>query len=207
MCPLGECCGVVTDSCQPSAARGRPYLGLEHLAAGFPALVGVGRPEDVDSAKTAFCERDVLFGKLRPYLRKAILAPFNGICSTDIIVMRPGERIAPEFLTYLVHSEQFVDRAKATTSGVNHPRTSWSKLASFVIPVPPLSEQRRIAAVLTAVQRAVEQQGRLIALTAELKKALMHKLFTHGTRGEPQKQSEIGPIPKSWRVERLDRMT
>jgi len=46
-----------------------------------------------------------LYGKLRPYLRKAILAPFRGICSTDIIVVRSGERILPEFLTYLVHSD------------------------------------------------------------------------------------------------------
>ncbi|MBN1548155.1 MAG: restriction endonuclease subunit S [Syntrophaceae bacterium] len=68
------------------------------------------------------------------------------------------------------------------------------------VPKPPLPEQRRIAAVLSLVQRAIEQQDRLIALTTELKKALMHKLFTEGTRGEPQKQTEIGRIPESWRL-------
>jgi type I restriction enzyme S subunit len=68
------------------------------------------------------------------------------------------------------------------------------------IPLPPLDEQRQIAAVLSAVQRAIERQERLIALTAELKKALMHKLFTEGTRGEPLKQTEIGPVPESWVV-------
>jgi type I restriction enzyme S subunit len=57
--------------------------------------------------------------------------------------------------------------------------------------------------VLGLVQRAIEQQERLIALTAELKKALMHKLFTEGLRGEPQKQTEIGPVPESWEVEQL----
>ena len=65
---------------------------------------------------------------------------------------------------------------------------------------PPLDEQRQIAQVLSAVQRAIERQERLIALTAELKKALMHKLFTEGTRGEPLKQTEIGPVPESWDV-------
>ncbi|MCC6487224.1 MAG: restriction endonuclease subunit S [Candidatus Hydrogenedentes bacterium] len=73
------------------------------------------------------------------------------------------------------------------------------------IPRPELDEQRQIAAVLLAVQQAIERQERLIALTAELKKALMHKLFTEGTRGEPQKQTEIGPVPESWTVERLSR--
>ncbi len=50
------------------------------------------------------------------------------------------------------------------------------------------------------VQRAMEQQERLLALTAELKKALLHQLFTAGLRGEPQKQTEIGPVPESWEV-------
>ena len=72
------------------------------------------------------------------------------------------------------------------------------------IPLPPFSEQRKIAAVLGLVQRAIEQQERLIALTTELKKALLHKLFTEGLRGEPQKQTEIGPVPESWEVVRFE---
>ena len=66
--------------------------------------------------------------------------------------------------------------------------------------MPRLEEQRQIAAVLSAVQRAIERQERLIALTAELKNALMHKLFTEGARGESLKQTEIGRVPKSWCV-------
>jgi type I restriction enzyme S subunit len=61
-------------------------------------------------------------------------------------------------------------------------------------------EQRKIAAVLGLVQRSIEQQERLLALTTELKKALLHKLFSEGLRGEPQKQTEIGPVPESWEV-------
>lgn len=63
-----------------------------------------------------------------------------------------------------------------------------------------IPEQRKIAGVLELVQRAMEQQERLLALTAELKKALLHQLFTHGIRDEPQKQTEIGLIPESWEV-------
>jgi len=80
------------------------------------------------------------------------------------------------------------------------PNMSKSRLAELPMPKPALSEQQKIAALLSAVQRAIEQQERLIALTTELKKALMHKLFTEGTRGEPQKQTEIGPVPESWEV-------
>ncbi len=68
------------------------------------------------------------------------------------------------------------------------------------LPLPPLAEQRKIAEVLGLVQRTMEQQERLIALTSELKKALLHQLFTHGLHGEPQKRTEIGPVPQSWEV-------
>ena len=71
------------------------------------------------------------------------------------------------------------------------------------VPRPEKDEQRKIAGVLGVVQRAIEQQERLLALTAELKKALLHQLFTQGLRGEPQKQTEIGPVPESWDVATL----
>ena len=89
-------------------------------------------------------------------------------------------------------------------SGASVPTLDRNSFRLMPVIVPPFAEQGKIAGVLGLVQRAMEQQERLIALTTELKKALLHQLFTHGLRGEPQKQTEIGPVPQSWRVTRLD---
>ena len=83
------------------------------------------------------------------------------------------------------------------------PNLSSSRLGELPIATPSLLEQQKIAHVLSTVQRAMEQQDRIIALTTELKKALMHKLFTQGLRDEPRKETEIGPVPESWRLVNL----
>jgi restriction endonuclease S subunit len=197
---FSDVCARIQDAASPSADGERLYLGLEHLASGLPGLVGRGTESDVRSGKTSFRSGDVLFGKLRPYLRKSVLVDKDGICSTDILVFRATEKCIPEFICLLTHTDEFVGHAKATTSGVQHPRTSWFGLREFKLHVPPLPEQRKIAGVLGVVQRAMEQQERLLALTAELKRALLHQLFTAGLRGEPQKQTEIGPMPESWEL-------
>jgi type I restriction enzyme S subunit len=114
------------------------------------------------------------------------------------------QRIRPDFAFRVLNSDvckrQLVAMAKRAVaqSSVNQ-----GDVATVQIPLPPLAEQYQIATVLSAVQRAAERQERLIALTAELKKALMHKLFTEGTRGEPLKQTAIGPVPGTWVESRL----
>ena len=195
-----DVCDLVKDSYQPVNGGSTPYIGLEHLAQGFPAFVGRGAESEIRSSKTVFKVGDILFGKLRPYLRKGAQADFDGISSTDILVFRAVERCESNFLKYLIHSNEFIDYAKSTTSGVQHPRTSWPSLRKLQLSLPPLPEQKKIAHVLSTVQRAIEAQERIIQTTTELKKTLMHKLFTEGLRNEPQKQTEIGPLPESWEV-------
>lgn len=197
---LADLCDRVQESVQPVVGGSTPYVGLEHLTPGFPSLLGHGVEGDVTSSKAGFRKGDILFGKLRPYLRKGAQPDFDGVCSTDILVFRAKDPGTPDYLKYLVHSDQFIERAKATTSGVQHPRTSWSSLREFKVTVPTRAEQQRIAQVLSTVQAAIEQQERLIRTTTELKQALMQKLFTEGLRGEAQKETEIGLVPESWEV-------
>lgn len=85
-------------------------------------------------------------------------------------------------------------------TGASVPTLDRNSFKTLPILVPPFDEQKKIAHILSTVQRAIEAQERIIQATTELKKALMHKLFTEGLRNEPQKQTEIGPVPESWEV-------
>src|SRR5690606_29637249 len=166
---FGDVCNRVKDSYKPTEGGATPYIGLEHLSQGFPAFVGRGTEADIKSSKTAFRTGDILFGKLRPYLRKGVQADFDGICSTDILAFRAASMCVPEFLKYLIHSDEFIEYAKSTTSGVQHPRTSWPSLREFRLSLPPLPEQKKVAHVLSTVQRTIEAQERIIQTTNELK--------------------------------------
>jgi type I restriction enzyme, S subunit len=200
---LSEICTQIRESYQPIVGGDKLYLGLADMAQGFPVLISRGDESDVKSNKSKFYANDVLFGKLRPYLRKSVLMKEEGICSTDILVLRVSENLLPDYLVYLMHSDYLINHAKATTTGVQHPRTSWKALSTFRIKLPPLTEQLEIAYALRTMQQEIELQARMIELTQELKAALLNKLFTEGLHGESQKETEIGLSPASWDVQKL----
>jgi type I restriction enzyme S subunit len=108
-------------------------------------------------------------------------------------------KVEPQFAVYWFWyafdvAKLYFGRGNVTTI----PNLSQSKLAELPMALPPLPEQKKIAHILSTVQRAIEEQERIIQTTTELKKALMHKLFTEGLHNEPQKQTDIGPVPESW---------
>jgi type I restriction enzyme S subunit len=189
-------------------AAGR-YVGLEHIEPGSTRIQKWGHPSEVRSLKTAFRPGDVLYGKLRPYLDKAALAEWEGICSTDILVLRAQNGLEPDFLAYLAHTRTFLEYAIATMTGVNHPRTSWKALQQLQVPLPPLPEQRAIAHVLRTVQRAKEATEGVIGALKELKKSVMRHLFTYGpvpvnqADQVPVKETELSPVPEEWELIRL----
>ncbi len=202
---LGELCNLRRELVEPTLVAGLRYVGLEHIDPGLPTLKRSGSIEDVRSTKSRFYAGDILYGKLRPYLDKGALAEWDGICSTDILVLQPNKQcVDPRYASFLLHTSAFLAHAVATTSGVNHPRTSWAAIAEFSHAVPRPPEQRAIAGVLAKIQAAVEVQEKIVATLKELKAATMAKLFREGLRGEPLKQTEIGDIPESWELVRCE---
>lgn len=125
--------------------------------------------------------------------------------TTEVIPLRgrKGESDTLFLFFYLLHPEVRSDLAGKMEGSTGRQRLSKTVLGDRLIPLPPLSEQKKIAHIISTVQRSIEAQERIIQTTTELKKALMHKLFTEGLRNEPQKQTEIGPVPESWEVVEL----
>ncbi len=126
-----------------------PYLGLEHLNGDgrIDCIQTVGSAK-LKSNKFQFSDHHVLFGKLRPYLRKIVRPAFSGVCSTDIIPILPKKEVSRDYLFYFLRTPGIINLATSRSTGVNLPRLDPKQLASFQIPLPPLHEQKRIVKIL-----------------------------------------------------------
>jgi type I restriction enzyme S subunit len=175
---LGDVCEQRSEIVQPSADNKEPFVGLEHIASGETRLRNFAQSIDVKSAKFRFYAGDILYGKLRPYLDKAVLADLNGICSTDLLVLKPKNNVIKEFLIYVLHSTDFIKHAIATTTGTNHPRTSWTAISKFKFGLPEHSEQQNIANILSTIDRKLELEKKEKVRLERIKRGLMDLLLT-----------------------------
>jgi type I restriction enzyme S subunit len=201
---LSDLCDFVGTQVDPSSRADEIYYGLEHVTPGRFVAKGEGKARDVQSSKYVFQRGDVLYGKLRPYLDKAIIAEEAGICTTELLVLRPKEGVDPRFLVGVVHAPSFVEHAVAGTTGVQHPRTSWNHVSGFELPAFKPDEQAKIAALIWQVHDNLTANEAAIEAGSDLKRAAMETLFTRGLRGEEQKETEFGLAPKSWDETPLD---
>ena len=145
---------------------------------------------------------DIVFARIGATTGKSYMIsnPPDAVFASYLIRIRAGEDIDPGFLIQFFKSKGYWRQVDANKHANLKKGVNGSILSELLVPLPPLPEQKKIAHVLSTVQRAIEAQERIIQTTTELKKALMHKLFTEGLRGESQKQTEIGLVPESWEV-------
>ena len=134
---LGDVAKEVRVNVQPQAIRpGTPYIALEHMPKRRLALSDWGVADEVGSNKFRFERGDILFGKLRPYFHKVGIAPLEGVCSTDIVVVAPTVDCWFGFVLGHISSDEFVDYTDTTSTGTRMPRTKWRDMARYTIPLP-----------------------------------------------------------------------
>lgn len=146
---------------------------------------------------------DTIFATIRPSLKRVAQVPAsldNEIASTAFCVVRPDRALAdPDFIYFTMSNDTFVEEVTGFETGASYPAVRDSDVLDREILLPPLPDQRLIARLLLTVRRALLLQLQSLVVAAELKSAAMHELFARGLRGEPQRESEIGLIPESWK--------
>ena len=199
---LGEVCQQDRNIVEPRSvlAQTLPYLSLEHVESGTGRILKkdneVASDEGV-SATFAFDCRHVLYGKLRPYLNKVALPDFAGRCTTEMIPLLATHGTDREFLGWVLRRPETVSAAMRGQTGSRMPRADMDELMNLEIPLPPLAEQRRIAAVLreqmAAVARARRATEEQLEAANALPAALLRQVFPRP--GEP--------LPDGWKWVRL----
>jgi type I restriction enzyme S subunit len=194
---LGEIATLERTVVQPQEIKsGTTYVGLEHIDSNGKFInIGTVESGDLASAKFAFDSSHLLYDKLRPYLKKIARPFFEGVCSTDILPILPGSKVNRDFLFHCLRQQQLVDLATARSSGANLPRLSPKILEEFPIPLPPLPEQHRIAAILDKADALREKRRQAIAKLYTLLQSVFLEVF-----GDPVRN------PKGWEVRALSEL-
>jgi type I restriction enzyme S subunit len=150
-------------------------IELEHLASETPSLLGSTDSNSSGSIKNKFEKGDVLFGKLRPYLKKFLLAPFDGVCSSEIWVLK-GKEVLNSFLFLLIQTDDFISLANQST-GSKMPRADWNVISASLLSIPSKPEQQKIANFLSAIDKKINLTNQQLEKVKEYKKGLLQQMF------------------------------
>ena len=175
---LGDIARNRRDQVQPAAIDPEtPYVGLEHMPRRSIAIGDWGKAGEVGSAKSRVSEGSFLFGKLRPYFHKVGLAPVDGICSTDILVVEPMESVWSGLVLSVISSSAFVEHANATSSGTRMPRANWGDMARYEIVMPDRkiadAFRDKVAPMHARIVQSIHENRTLAALRDALLPKLM----------------------------------
>lgn len=199
---LGEFAELRKEQIIPNGKE-QPYIGLEHIEQQSLRLNGVGSSNSVISNKFKFYSGDILYGKLRPYFRKVYKPKFEGVCSTDIYVIRNKKLVDKDYLFYLVATEEFTNIANSGSSGTRMPRADWKQLEKSEWNLPDLPTQKQIAQILSSLDDKIELNLQMNQTLEAMAQAIFKEWFVNfnfpGFDGEL-----VDGLPKGWKRESID---
>lgn len=178
----------VRETTNDPVADGIKYvIGLEHIDS---ENIHLNRYDSLDKKTTfnkKFQKGQVLFGRRRPYLKKAALAPFDGICSGDITVMEAKENLLPELLPFIVNNDKFFEYAVTHSAGSLSPRAKFKDLANYEFLLPPKDQQAKIAELLWAMDDVVVQENKTLDLLKMIEEIKIKDFFqTKNSKSQKQ---------------------
>ena len=158
------------------------YVGLEHIDRKSISLERFDMSQIVTSNKYVFKKGDILFGKLRPYFHKVCFAPFNGICSTDIFVIRPKKIEMLPFCLFCFFQKDVIDFADYSSEGTRMPRISWKALNEYKIKNPPTQKIEKFNSICQIFIKNIEKHQQQIKTLEKLRDTLLPKLMSGEVR-------------------------
>lgn len=153
-----------------------PCVELEHIEQGTGRLLGSVSATTQNSIKTVAKRGDVLFGKLRPYLRKFVFAEQDMVCSSEIWALIPSQYIIPKYLFYLVQTEHFL-RVANISSGTKMPRAEWANIEKEPFDIPCIPMQEKIVSLLEEIDKRISVFDDSLRMLVNFREGLMQQLF------------------------------
>lgn len=173
---LGDVAAERRETCKGSK-DGYPTVGLEHLTPEEITLASWDDGSDNTFTKM-FHKGDVLFGRRRAYLKKAVVAPFDGICSGDItVITSKPDYLLPELLPFIIQNDTLFDFAVEKSAGSLSPRVKWEHLKNYEFSLPDMEKQHELSELLWAMDATKKSYQRLVAATDELVKSQFIEMF------------------------------
>ena len=173
--------GVNADEIDPETH----YIGLEHMPRGSIALSEWGNASELASNKFIFKQGEFLFGKLRPYFHKVGIAPIDGVCSTDILVIAPKQSEWYGFVLGHISSVELINYTNAASTGTKMPRTSWADIANYEIAIPPMEMVKEFNEMFLSIVQHIRANIMQSRTLAALRDALLPKLMRGEVRVRP----------------------
>ena len=186
VCRLLDVAHVVEGLVDPTQAEYRTLslIAPNHIESGTGRILNLETAEDqrAISGKYEFMPRDVLYSKIRPYLRKVAYASFRGLCSADMYALRCDDELHPNYLAHLLLSEDFTKFANSVSMRTGIPKLNRSELGTYFSALPPITEQNRIVEILSSIDDHIQVEESGLQQLQLLKKGLMQGLLTGKVR-------------------------
>jgi type I restriction enzyme S subunit len=157
---------------------GTTYIALEHMPKRCIALSDWGSADELESNKYQFKKGEILFGKLRPYFHKVGVAPVDGVCSTDIVVITARRDEWFGLVLFHVSSDEFVEHTNAGSTGTKMPRTNWQDMSRYDLVIPPKPIAEAFNAIIRLWVRQIIGSIHESRTLAQLRDTLLPKLIS-----------------------------
>ena len=190
----------ITDKKMPEPGDEELYIGLEHLDSGSLRVTRWGSDVELVGQKLCMKKGDILFGRRNTYLRRAAIAPHDGIFSAHGMIFRPNTNVMdPDFFPFFISSDYFMDAAIRISVGSLSPTVNWKTLKELEFYLPDLEQQRKTSEILASANETKEAYQDLLAKTDELVKSQFIELF-----GDYKTNTKNWPIARFSEFAKID---